>query len=192
MDTQTTVDGVAVFEGLKNGSYVLVEESAPDGYGGAGFTAIEIAGTAEELHLYGKDVVNTLLRGTITVTKKDGEGRVITDLAAKFKLYDAAAGGNQVGDEQATINGVATFTGLPYGTYYVEETSAPEGFTPAQGRREVRLGYAENPVAGGKVFVTANGAAANVDVTNARRTADITIYKTDGNGPASGRGRPLP
>lgn len=82
---------------------------------------------------------------------------------AEFKLYDAETGGNEIalvmesegvyrvataeeknveGFTSATIvAGVVTIKGLDSGTYWLEETKAPEGFNPMSDRQKVEIDH---------------------------------------------------
>lgn len=85
------------------------------------------------------------------IVKTDGENNILE--GAEFKLYDALTGGNEIvltldedgfyrpaldGETAADIEaGVATIKGLAVGTYYLEETVAPDGFNKLTSRIEV-------------------------------------------------------
>lgn len=94
------------------------------------------------------------------LVKTDEAGKVLD--GAKFKLYDAATGGNEIklvmtadgvyrvaknnedGVEIITVNGKATITGLDSANYYLEETVAPNGYNKLTGRKEVTIENVNN------------------------------------------------
>ena len=96
---------------------------------------------------------------------KTDSSNVLLD-GAKFKLYDAATGGNEIkvilideanhiyrvateAEKDAAVaitatNGKATIFGLGNGTYYLEETKQPEGYNKLASRVEVKVENADN------------------------------------------------
>ena len=95
---------------------------------------------------------------------KTDSSNVLLD-GAKFKLYDAATGGNEIkvilideanhiyrvatkaenAAEAITVtDGKATIFGLGNGTYYLEETKQPEGYNKLASRVEVKVENADN------------------------------------------------
>lgn len=75
------------------------------------------------VNLYVPNISNDL-----TVQKLDQNGNLITGGRATFELRPALDGTYNP-PPQTTVNGVATFTAIPNGVYYLEETAAPEGYT---------------------------------------------------------------
>ena len=82
------------------------------------------------VNLYVPNISNDL-----TVQKLDQNGNLITDGSAIFELrpaldgtYNPSATAAQTRTE-ITSEGVATFTAIPNGTYYLVETDAPAGYT---------------------------------------------------------------
>ena len=95
---------------------------------------------------------------------KTDSSNVLLD-GAKFRLYDAATGGNEIkvilideadhiyrvatkaenAAEAITVtDGKATIFGLGNGTYYLEETKQPEGYNKLASRVEVKVENADN------------------------------------------------
>lgn len=76
------------------------------------------------------------IRNDLTVQKLDQNGNLITDGAATFELRPAPSDGTYNPSATAaqtrtetTSGGEATFTAIPNGVYYLEETAAPKGYT---------------------------------------------------------------
>ncbi|OUQ48606.1 Spy0128 family protein [Lachnoclostridium sp. An118] len=123
---------------LDAGTYVITEVACPENTRRV---------TAEENEDYNADPREVILEagkgattdfynieklGAVTVEKKgfrDGNETVLQD--AKFGLYttEACRDEDQVGEPLPTgANGRVTFDRLPYGTYYLKEVEAPEGY----------------------------------------------------------------
>lgn len=87
------------------------------------------------------------------IVKDDNQDKILT--GAKFKLYDAQTGGNEIkvvktadGKYRVALEsetgveieaGVPEISGLSNGTYYVEETQAPDGYNKLNGRAAITL-----------------------------------------------------
>lgn len=96
--------------------------------------------------------------GLYKTAKIDGVEHTVLD-GAKFKLYDAKTGGNEIpvvydngvyrpaltGETGVEIEvGTATISGLKNDTYYLVETEAPEGYNKLTERQEVKVKDANN------------------------------------------------
>ena len=123
----TGADGVAVYE-LPEGSYYLVEQTAPAGFQltteHIGF-AVKTGETVEVI-VTNAPIPPTPTTGQIKLIKKaESTGALLT--GAVFGVYDAA---NDIKITELTTgaNGEAMSGELPAGAYYLREIKAPSGF----------------------------------------------------------------
>lgn len=130
-------DGKLVFHDIPYGIYYIQELKAPAGYNivGTGRTGVTTDKFTDPATVAANNVIayvieNEKQNGSIQITKVDDQSNPLA--GAEFTLYDEnmiqvniAGVTNPVTSEAL---GLATFTGLPYGTYYVQETAAPSGY----------------------------------------------------------------
>lgn len=133
----TNATGVLRWEGLGVGAYYVKEISAPAGYAfnpESVYSLGTITQDNRELTSYTGEnaIVNTPVMGNVTLTKTNEENKTLA--GATFTLYKGTYPG---GVEQLAIttkaDGIAAFTGLAYGHYYILETKAPYGYDPIKG-----------------------------------------------------------
>ena len=147
-------EGAKTFNKLKPGTYVLVEESAPDGYAKAEEITFKIdeegnvwVKTGEDTDENGgfvlKDDATVVMEDkeiTVTISKKDlGQGNELA--GATLTVYVTDENGNKT-EEIAEENGEPLtwesgstpkeIKKLKPGIYVLEETSAPDGYTKAE------------------------------------------------------------
>ena len=121
--------GNAEIVGLPVGSYILRENNAP-----ANYVSLEDIRFRVRADLYDKalelTVENLPHEKGIAVLKESPDGTRLK--GAVFTLYKA----DNTEVEKVTTNkaGVALFTGLNPGSYYIKETAAPEGYKPLDKR----------------------------------------------------------
>ena len=144
-DKKTTGEnGEAVFDGLTEGTYTIIETKSPTGYGklegleGSVTVNIQANGTAnvagtvpDNFQFDGKSVKltwkNTRTHGSISITKTGSANKPLQD--AVFGLYkDADAAGDTEIIKSTGKDGKALFADLEAGTYYVKEIAAPNGY----------------------------------------------------------------
>ena len=121
-----------------------------------------------------EDTVTTYTFG-IDVVKTDSSNKLIN--GAQFKVYDAATGGNEVavvlmddgvtyrraradetGVEIVVKNGKVRVVGFDNGTYYLEETVAPDGYNKLSARQKFIISDANlDAVFNDDVFSTGSG-----------------------------------
>lgn len=121
--------GNAEIVGLPVGSYILRENKAPKNY-----IPMENMSFHVRADLYDKalklTVVNLPHEKGVAVLKEDPDGTRLK--GAEFALYNA----DDTEIRKVTTNnaGVALFTGLNPGSYYIKETKAPAGYKPLDKR----------------------------------------------------------
>lgn len=99
-------------------------------------TETDITGTDSALYTFGLNVLKyDAADGTPTKLPLE------TPLAnAVFDIYSDKELKNKVGTVTTGEDGIATFNGLKYGTYYVKETKAPTGYQLVEDPIEVKVG----------------------------------------------------
>lgn len=151
----TGANGIAVFDGLTEGTYTIIETKSPTGYGklegleGSVTVNIQANGTAnvegkvpDKFRFDGKSVKltwkNTRTHGSISITKTDGNQPLS---GVFFGLYkDAAAAEEPIDIQKTDKNGKALFADLAAGTYYVKEIAAPNGYALDETIRPFKIG----------------------------------------------------
>ena len=176
-DSKTTDGSGAVsFTGLEAGSYII-SETLPEGY--SGFTGplvvtIDENGTAQTVtagngvSVSGNTITinwkNTQLFGSLTLTKW---GPNSTPLAgAAFALYNSS--GTEVRNGSTGADGTLSFTGLPYGSYTLKETAAPDGYVVSP---ELDRGVS--------VRISSAQSALSLNFTNETQKGSIEVTKTE-------------
>ena len=123
-DVEVNENGVLSFENLEWGTYHVKETTAPLGYSLDPKT-YDVTIKASQLHLR-LEIANSEILGNIKLKKVDNDSnRPLQN--AEFNL--CKDDGSFVGTLKTDENGEALYEGLSWGTYYLEETKAPEGYT---------------------------------------------------------------
>ncbi|MDL2318096.1 Ig-like domain-containing protein, partial [Eubacteriales bacterium OttesenSCG-928-A19] len=134
----TDAQGKASFTNIVQGTYTLVELSAPEGYTVSPELAKGVTVTVNDSTTGGASirVSNTLTE--ITLRKVDEFGQPLAGAVFQLEQYDESAGAYvPYGADTYTsgADGMVRVTGLPVGQYQFIEISAPEGYlrsdTPA-------------------------------------------------------------
>ena len=121
-----------------------------------------------------EDTVTTYTYG-IDIVKTDSANKLID--GAKFKVYDAATGGNEVavvlmddgvtyrraradetGVDIIVTNGKVRVVGFDNGTYYLEETEAPDGYNKLSARQKFIISDGNlDATFNGEIYSTGSG-----------------------------------
>ena len=125
VDTITTGEnGVGTSKELPYGSYTVAEVSAPEGY--------ELSEESKNVTIdsngqtIGLTFENTKILGNISILNVDSIDEDVKLLGAEFEIRDLE--GNILDTLITNEEGVANSIQLPYGSYIVIETKAPEGY----------------------------------------------------------------
>lgn len=114
--------GVAQFEEVEFGNYILKELSAPMGYMLSSKTYdVDVFIVDKPVNI---EVVNEQITGNIEVNKVDSQDVPLS--GALIGLYDEQ--GNEMARVSSNGEGKAIFTDIPYGNYYIQELQAPVGY----------------------------------------------------------------
>lgn len=176
----STVKGEYTIDNLLYGTYYVKEITAPQGYILGSNPSAEI--TIKKTAAHGTITMTNekYTAGAITIKKVDEDGKPLA--GAEFMLSGPKA------EKKTTDNsGVAEFTGLEAGKYYIIEKTAPKGYGRYDGTVTVEIkadGTATvDDLPKGISFA---GETVTLTWTNTRDKGSISITKTDGNQLLSG------
>lgn len=132
-DVTAIAAGNAEIVGLPVGSYILRENKAPENY-----VSLEDIRFRVRADMYDKalelTVENLPHENGVAVLKESPDGTRLR--GAVFTLYKDDSVIKEVTTDNA---GVALFTGLTPGSYYIKETAAPEGYKPLDNKFEFTI-----------------------------------------------------
>ena len=156
----TDKDGVAVFENVPIGTYMVIEdeETVPYGY----LVADEKKVTVIYSETVDAEIINNEQTGTIKVHKRTEGDLNISGIT--FYLKGTSDTGREINIPATTDkDGVAVFENVPVGTYMVieDEKTVPYGYLVAA-EKEVTVTYAET---------------VDTDILNAEQTGSIQVHK---------------
>ena len=111
--------------------------------------------------------------GKMTLRKVDNTSKNSLN-GAVFSVYDS--NGKVLVDNQKVNNfGSISISGVPYGTYYYEEISAPEGYLKSEGADTLTVNGESRKVT---AFVI-DGLNTTLDIPNLRKPGTVTLTKKD-------------
>lgn len=146
----TDVNGEAEMTGLPYGTYEVREITPPEGYDFDKLSLHTVTLT-EEVPIFTVKAEDPALLSGFRVKKVDAKDANRTLPGAVFKVfsdwnqaydYDAERTDEENGVVQTRMtgdDGIAVFEKLPYGTYYVLESEAPEGYSVSMDISEVTV-----------------------------------------------------
>lgn len=137
----TDKDGVAVFENVPVGTYMVIEDekTVPYGY----LVAAEKEVTVTYAETVDTDILNAEQTGSIQVHKKTADMTNIEGI--RFILSGVSDTGREIRIETVTDkDGLAKFEGVPVGTYTITEdgSTVPYGYLAADSK-QVTVAYAQ-------------------------------------------------
>ena len=180
IDEFSTVNGNWSKDNLPYGTYYVQEITAPAGYILANTLSQSVTIKKTNAHATIEMTNEKYTAGSITVKKVDENGNPLE--GAEFTLS-----GPKIDKKTTDNNGVAEFTGLEAGKYFIIEKTAPKGYGRYDGTVTVEIkadGTATvDDLPKGISFA---GETVTLTWTNTRDKGSISITKTDGNQPLSG------
>lgn len=172
----TDKDGVAVFENVPVGTYMVIEDekTVPYGY----LVAAEKEVTVTYAETVDTDILNTEQTGTIQVHKKTADMTNVEGI--RFILSGISDTGREIRIEATTDkDGLAKFEGVPIGTYTITEdgSTVPYGYLVADSK-QVTVTYAQTVDAdmfNEKVPDTPNTGSSDNDIDGRTALGSIAI-----------------
>lgn len=164
---ETDYEGKLIFPALTIGkTYTVKELIAPTGYTLMADFAVEITSDNRAVSL---EINNARITGDLSFSKVNDWNRPLT--GAVFRLTNKA-GTIALMRNATSVDGVVSFSDIPYGQYTLVETSAPENHGLNATQYDVTVDK------DGNVSMT-NGTAAVTAVENVSKKASIKIAKTN-------------
>lgn len=156
----TNKDGIAVFENVPVGTYMVIEdeETVPYGY----LVADEKEVTVIYAETVDAEILNNEQTGSITIHKTTEGQKNVEGIT--FYLRGTSDTGREINIPATTDkDGIAKFENIPIGTYKVieDEKTVPYGYLVAA-EKEVTVTYAET---------------VDTDILNAEQTGSIQVHK---------------
>lgn len=176
-------DGSFSFAGVPYGNWVVREIAAPTGFvlSEESFSVnVDKGGAVIEV-----EIENTLIRGTVQLTKTDKDYPENKLSGAEFAVYRDSNGNKEldaddekIGTLTETSIGVYEMPDLIYGGYFVKEEKAPEGFYLDENAYDFEI------TEHGKTVIVENEAGKGF--VNAPQVGSLKIVKTSSDGKVQG------
>ena len=140
---ETNESGLVLWTEIPYGKYDIVEVRPPEGYQSAGIIGTVTVDRPQQT--FRKDVVNEPVYGSVAAVKYR-KGTTIPLAGATFELLDSTKqaravdiNGNETKEKTSDSTGVVRWDNIEYGTYYIRETKAPEGYQLDSTPKEVKV-----------------------------------------------------
>jgi len=183
LTTTSAEDGSFSFVSVPYGKWIVREIKAPSGY----ILAEESYPVTVNYHgeVIEVEIVNERIRGTVQLTKVDANYPYNKLTGAEFEVYYDTNGNKLLDEADELIGimieveiGVYKLSDLLYGSYFVKETVAPEGFY-----LDSKAYYFEI-IENGEIVTVEN--EAGIGFINISQTGSIKITKTSSDGNVAG------
>ena len=183
LTTVSSEDGSFSFPSVPYDTWIIREIAAPEGYL---LTDESFPVTvSEDGQIIVIEIVNEQITGDLKLTKLDRDNPENKLTGAEFQVWADTNGDELLTEEDIlfgsmleTEAGIYELFDLPYGSYFVKETKAPDGFQLDENAYHFKI--TEN----GQTVTVEN--EAGVGFLNAPKTGKLKISKTSSNGKAAG------
>lgn len=132
MKDVTNQEGKILFEELPFGTYIIKELTEKKEYKKSKEIVVKV--TKEEPKK-SVTVMNEKKKGSILILKQDNHGKLLSN--ATFTITNEK--GKIIYQDRVDENGALLLESLEYGTYYIEETKAPDGYQRMKEKVKVEL-----------------------------------------------------
>lgn len=132
MSEETNEDGIIKFMNIPFGKYVIRELTKKEEYQDLKQVEVEVTKDNNTLYI---PVINKKKKGSILVVKQDSNGTLLS--GAEFKLSKSDE--TIVYKDTVGITGILEINNLEYGTYYLEELKAPDGYERDLTKKKIQI-----------------------------------------------------
>lgn len=174
----TNIEGNIIFSELPKGTYYVKEISSLEGYEiNSQYRQVILRENNYKINDINIEFINYLKRGDLTIKKVDGS----TGLPIKNVMFALLKDDVTIFEGVTNDAGILEVRGLTYGTYFIKEIKAPDGYVMIEDKIEVNIDNVskileiKNELQYGNLVVKKVDYDSNLPIKNAK----VAIFKDD-------------